>query len=440
MHPILNQGAPTQASWVGKAGVKIGVLALMFIGMATAFGTSQSTVVAYRGKFEEIAKAVSIPAADRIAADIQGVARETRIQRGDSAVSLLTKLGIQDEGLLGFLYADKAADVFFRQLAPGKSVSAEVSPDGKLLSLVFPLNGDGDTALQINRGKDGFFTQNNTLPFSTRTVSQSATIQHSLFGAADEAGIPDDVAIGIADIFGGEIDFHRDLRKGDSFTVAYEVAEFSGRPTRAKRILAAEFINDGKAHRAYWYRHDDDTVGYYTETGVSLRKAFLRSPLEFSRITSGFSKARYHPVLREVRAHRGIDYAAPTGTRVRATGDGVISFAGTQGGYGKVITIRHNGNKTTVYGHLSGFAAGIRSGKRISQGDTIGFVGSTGLATGPHLHYEFRVDGIHRNPLTVTLPPAVPLPPSALASFHAVTTDLLAQMNLTKGRKLAVLD
>lgn len=440
MRPILNQGAHTQASQIGKAGVIIGALALMLIGMATAFGTSQRTVVAYEGKFEETVEIVSIPTADRITADIQGIARETRIQRGDSAASLLTKLGIQDDGLLGFLYADKAADVFFRQLAPGKSVSAEVSPSGKLLSLVFPLNGDGDTALKITRGDDGFLAQNNILPFATRTVSQSATIQHSLFGAADEAGIPDDIAIGLADIFGGEIDFHRDLRKEDSFTVVYEVAEFAGKSTRAKRILAAEFINDGKVHRAYWYRHDDGTAGYYTETGASLRKAFLRSPLEFSRISSGFSKARYHPVLREVRAHRGIDYAAPTGTKVRATGDGVISFAGTQGGYGKVITIRHNGNKTTVYGHLSGFAAGIRSGKRISQGDTIGFVGSTGLATGPHLHYEFRVDGIHRNPLTITLPPAIPLPPSALTSFHAVTADLLARMNLTKGRQLAVLD
>lgn len=439
MQAILNHGEHIQSSRAGKAILKAGVIALMLAGMAAAFGTAPSTVT-YHGKFDELVEAVSISSTDRVAADIKGLARETRVQRGDSVSSLLNNLGVRDGRLLAFLYADPNANIFFRQLAPGKSISAVVSPDGQLLSLLFPLNGDSETALRITGTDDGFYSQINTLSYDTRIVSQSATIRHSLFGAADEAGIPDDVSIRLADIFGGEIDFHRDLRKGDSFTVVYEIAESSGKPTRIKRILAAEFINDGKAHHAFLFRHDDGKEGYYSANGESLRKAFLRSPLEFSRITSGFSKARYHPVLREVRAHRGIDYAAPIGTRVRATGDGTIGFAGTQGGYGKVISIRHPGNKVTVYGHLSGFAQGIQTGKRVAQGDTIGFVGATGLATGPHLHYEFRVDGTHRNPLAIVLPPATPLPEAALPVFRMQTASLQEQMGLTKGWQLVSLD
>ncbi len=417
----------------------MGAVVLMLTGAAVAFGTS-STAVTYQGAFDHLVESVSVPSAQRIAADIQGIARETRIEHGDTVSRLLAKLEIHDEDLRAFLYSDRKADLVFRQLAPGKTIGAEVLSDGRLLSLTFPLNGDSDSALHVTRTSDGFVTNIRSQPFESRIVSQSATINYSLFGAADEAGVPDDVAISLADIFGGEIDFHRDLRKGDRFTVIYELDELSGKAVRAKRILAAEFINDGKTYQAYWYQHSDAKGGYYSADGSSLRKAFLRSPLEFSRITSGFSKARYHPVLKEMRAHRGIDYGAPTGTRVRTTGDGIISFAGTQGGYGKVVTVRHNGNKVTVYGHLSAFAAGIKAGRRVSQGDTIGFVGATGLATGPHLHYEFRVDGIHRNPLTVALPPADPLPTAELPVFRSLVSGLMNQITMTKGWQLAKLD
>lgn len=439
MEPILNYGDHSQSSRTGEIRLKLGAVAVMLAGVAVAFGTSP-TAITYQGTFDDLIETVTISTPRRVAADIQGVARETRIERGDTVSSLLAKLEVHDDGLRSFLYSDNKTDLIFRQMAPGKSVSAEVLADGRLLSLVFPLNGNSESALSVSRTSSGFVTHIDSQPLGSRIVSQSATIRHSLFGAADEAGIPDDVAIGLADIFGGEIDFHRDLRKGDSFTVIYELDELSGKPIRAKRILAAVFINGGKTHQAFWYRHDDGKGEYYTADGSSLRKAFLRSPLEFSRITSGFSKARYHPVLREVRAHRGIDYAAPTGTRVRATGDGLVSFSGIQGGYGKVISIRHNGNKTTVYGHLSGFASGIKAGERVSQGETIGYVGATGLATGPHLHYEFRVGGIHRNPLTITLPPATPLPATALSEFRSMANDHLSRMTLTKGWQLATLD
>lgn len=437
---ILNRGTRNQLVRGSRSQLKYASVALMLMGVAVAFGTSPSTIM-YSGAYDDITEVIAIPSPQRVVStDVHGIAREIRIERGDTVSGLLVKLGIHDESLRAFLYSDEKTDTIFRQLAPGRLVNAEVMPDGKLLSFKFPLNGDSASALQITRANDRFISNINSLSFDRRIISQSATIRHSLFGAADDAGIPDDVAIGLANIFGGEIDFHRDLRKGDSFTVVYELEELSGKPVRVNQILAAEFINDGKPYQAFWYRHDDTKGGYYTADGASLKKAFLRSPLEFSRITSGFSNARYHPVLREMRAHRGIDYGAPIGTRVRATGDGVISFAGIQGGYGKVIFIRHKGNKMTVYGHLSGFASGMRVGKRVSQSDVIGYVGATGLATGPHLHYEFRVGGMHRNPLTIALPAVTPLPTATIPVFRSMVIDYMNQMTLSKGWQLTKLD
>jgi murein DD-endopeptidase MepM/ murein hydrolase activator NlpD len=265
-------------------------------------------------------------------------------------------------------------------------------------------------------------------------------IRHSLFGAADDAGIPDSVAVQLVDIFGGDIDFHRDLRKGDKFSVIYETVSHLGRPIRAQRVLAAEFVNGEKTYQAFWYQGNGLSGGYYTAEGRSIKKAFLRSPLEFSRITSGFSSTRYHPVFQETRAHRGIDYGAPTGTRVKATGDGFIDFAGNQGGYGKLITIRHPGDKLTVYGHLSGFASGIKRGAHVAQGDVIGFVGATGVATGPHLHYEFRIAGVHRNPLSIALPTATALPSAHLPAFYSRVQDLLPQVDAIRDAQLVMLD
>lgn len=264
-----------------------------------------------------------------------------------------------------------------------------------------------------------------------------------MFGASDAAGIPDSVATQVADIFGGDIDFHRDLRKGDRFAVIYESVNHLGRAVRSGRILAAEFVNNGKTYRAAWFADDADgerTGGYYTAEGKNIRKAFLRSPLEFSRITSGFTSARFHPVLQKWRAHRGVDYGAPMGTRVKATGNGVVEFVGIQGGYGKVVILRHQGRYTTLYGHLSGFASGLRKGSRISQGDVIAFVGATGLASGPHLHYEFRVGDVHQNPLAITLPSAPPLMPQQLVKFQTQIGAHLARLDLIRGFNLAQSD
>lgn len=439
MRSILNQAKFLSSSRPKHSGLLFGSAAVMMLAMATAFGTARNTVL-YSGDFNSVVEQIATSSELHIMPDDGLHAREIRIQRGDTVSGLLSTLGIQDSELSGFLIQSREAESMFRQLVPGRTITAKIDSEGRLHALSFPLNGGKDSALVIQRSSAGLTAQIADLHSESVVSMQTAVINHSLFGAADDAGIPDSVATQLADIFGGDIDFHRDLRKGDSFSVIYETATHMGRPLRTQRILAAEFINDGKTYRAFWYQGKDGTGGYYGADGSSVKKAFLRSPLEFSRISSGFSNARYHPVLREVRAHRGIDYAAPTGTRVKSTGDGVVELAGVQGGYGKVVMIRHAGNKMTVYGHLSGFAQGIRKGTRVSQGDVIGYVGATGLATGPHLHYEFRVAGIHRNPLTVALPPAAPLSKDQMAGFRAHVDSQIALVTSMRDRQTVMLD
>jgi len=236
----------------------------------------------------------------------------------------------------------------------------------------------------------------------------------------------------LADVFGGDVDFHRDLRKGDQFTVVYELHHLAGRPVRAGKVLAAEFVSRGKAYRAIHYGN-----GYYAPDGNNLRKAFLRSPLEFSRVSSGFGM-RMHPLAKAWRAHQGIDYAAPTGTRVRSVGDAVVDYAGPRGGYGNVVILRHHGQYTTVYAHLSRIA--VRRGARIGQNDTVGFVGQTGWATGPHLHYEFRIAGQARNPFSVAMPAALPVPAQELATFRSHAAPLITRLDLLANSNLALLE
>jgi len=261
---------------------------------------------------------------------------------------------------------------------------------------------------------------------------RASTIRSSLFAASDAAGIPDGIAMQLADVFAGDVDFYRDLRKGDRFSVVYEVHTLAGRPVRSGRLLAAEFVNQGRTLRAVHYG-----TSYYTPEGKNLRKAFLRAPLEFSRVSSGFGM-RNHPIHGGWRQHTGTDYAAPTGTRVRAAGDGVVEFAGQKGGYGNVVILRHGNQTTTLYGHLSRIA--VHRGARVAQNDTVGFVGQTGWATGPHLHYEFRIAGQPRNPRSIALPAAHPLPAGELAAFSAQAEPLVARLDLLADSSLASLD
>ena len=355
----------------------------------------------------------------------QSYIREERFQRGDTIPAFLSRLGIGEAQvkLLARLRALQA-------LRPGYHVAADVTAEGGPLLISF-LTGR-DTLVQITPQGDSFSVSEERAALYTQVAMRSGVIASSLFAATDAAGIPDSVAMQLADVFGGDVDFHRDLRKGDQFKVIYELHHLAGRPVRAGRVLAAEFITQDKTLRAVHYGNS-----YYAANGMNLRKAFLRSPLEFSRVSSGFGMRR-HPIARVWRAHEGIDYAAPMGTRVRAVGDAVVDYAGPKGGYGKVVILRHHGAYTTVYAHLNRIA--VRRGARIAQNDTIGFVGQTGWATGPHLHYEFRISGRARNPFSIAMPAALPVPPQDLPAFRAHAEPLLARLDLLANTNLALLE
>jgi murein DD-endopeptidase MepM/ murein hydrolase activator NlpD len=324
-----------------------------------------------------------------------------------------------------------------RFLRPGHAVSARVGAGGELLELSYlPAR---ELQIVIERADEGFRAEQRPAPLRTEILMRSGAVQSSLFAASDAAGVPDAVALQIADIFAGEVDFHRDLRRGDRFGVVYEQHYVEGRPVHAGRVLAAEFVNQGRLLRAVQYPSARGGSGYYAPDGSNLRKEFLRSPLEYTRISSGFGMRR-HPFLRSWRAHAGIDYAAPEGTRVRAAGDGVVSFAGRKGGYGKVVILRHRGQITTLYAHLSRFVPGVRRGTRVAQGDIVGHVGRTGWATGSHLHYEFQIAGRARNPYAIAMPAGEPVPAAGLPDFRRHAEPLVARLELLTVRPLARLE
>ena len=343
--------------------------------------------------------------------------REERFQRGDTLPALLARLAIDEPDLQKLLRQRE-----LRLLRPGTTVTAEVRAGGELVWLGFIASRD--TEVRIKRVGQSLAASERRAKVETRTELKSALIQSSLFGAADAAGIPDAVAIQLAEVFGSDIDFLRELRQGDRFSVLYEMHSVDGRPLRAGRVLAAEFVNQGRRLRAVWFAD-----GYFAPDGRNMRKGLLRSPLELSRVSSGFG-VRKHPFLQTWRAHQGVDYAAPVGTRVRAVGDGVVEFAGRQGGYGNMVVLRHDSQVTTAYAHLNAFGRGVRSGTRIAQGDTVGVVGQTGWATGPHLHYEFRSAGAARNPLSVPLPAGRPVAQHDMDAFRSRAQALMVQINL----------
>lgn len=414
----------------------IGLSTLPLLGMAVAFGIAPATDP-QPVELKTVIETIGMPQAAVLNDGDNTFWREERIQRGDTVGSLLERLEVQDNAASTFLRSTKEARTLY-QLVPGRSIRAQTDEDGQLIALRYIASDN--TLLQVDRAEDGFKVQEQQAPVEARVTMKSGEIRSSLFGATDAAGVPDPVAIQMADIFSSDIDFHLDIRKGDRFTVVYETLHSNGEPVRSGRVLAAEFINDGKSYQAVYFRDRDGREGYYSPEGKNLRKAFLRSPLEFSRITSGFSMARFHPVLQKWRAHKGIDYGAPTGTRIRAVSDGTVAFASRQNGYGNLIILQHNGSISTAYGHLSGFAKGLRRGARINQGDIIGYVGATGMATGPHLHYEFRVAGVQRNPLTVPMPQAFPIAAQYKDDFLAAAAPLTARIAMVRGLNLASID
>jgi murein DD-endopeptidase MepM/ murein hydrolase activator NlpD len=377
---------------------------------------------------QSVASIEAIPIrAEQVLASPASYIREERFQRGDTLAGFLARLGIANTEV-----ARLARVRALQLLRPGMFVRAEVNADGAPRSLSF-LTGR-DALMQIVADGTEYRAGEVTSALEPRVTMKSGTIRSSLFAATDAAGIPDSVGMQLADIFAGDVDFYRDLRKGDRFAVVYEEHTFGGTPVRAGRVLAAEFTNSGKTYRAVYYGK-----GYYTPEGNNLRKAFLRTPLEFSRVSSGFGM-RKHPIAHAWRAHKGIDYAAQIGTRVRAVGDGIVEYAGPKGGYGNVVMLRHHGQYSTVYAHLSRIAQGVRRGARVAQNDTIGAVGQTGWATGPHLHYEFRIAGEARNPSSIAMPAALPVPPHELPAFRTQADPLIARLELLANSDLALLE
>ena len=424
----------------------VALSSLPLLGVVTAFGIAPQSDNAYT-PLAMVAEEIVLPhdtptitsASNSKAATFW---RNELVQRGDTVTELLRRMQVEDSSASEYLRRNQAAASVRQLLAVGKFVQAETNADGSLLALRY-LDNKG-SQIVIEKGISGFKTSIRPPLLEQRLLMRSGEISSTLIAAIDATGLPESTANQLvnqlAEIFGGDIDFHRDLRKGDKFSVVYEMNYNNGEPVRAGRIRAAEFISQGVSYRVVYFKADNSHGDYYSPDGKSMRKAFLRSPLEFSRVSSGFSLSRFHPVLNTWRAHKGVDYAAALGTKVKVTADGTVSFVGKQGGYGNVVMVTHQSHHTTVYGHLSRFASGLRRGQRVGQGDIIGFVGMTGLATGPHLHYEFMVNAQHRDPLRVALPNAAPMDNMQKLAFQEATRSLTARLGLLHDTNLAKLD
>ncbi len=418
---------------VRRAAVAVCILfALPVFGLLTAFGVSSDTNTSQISR-QEITQPLTLPPFESDGADDFEFRTADRIQKGDTVASLLQRLSVNDKAAFEFLRTSKDARSIF-QLRPGRTVQAVVDGEGEMKSLVYLHSPD--KLLEVTRRDDSFSASEKTIVPTVQVVRKTGVIKSSLFGATDAANIPDAVANQIARIFSTDIDFHVDLRAGDKFNVVYEMLFYNGEFLRPGRVISADFSNKGKTFEAYLFTDDEGNEGYYAADGTNRAKSFLRSPLAFSRVSSGFG-GRLHPIFKNWRQHTGVDFAAPKGTPAWATADGIIEFAGVKGGYGNVVEIRHSGSVSTLYGHLSGFAPGIRKGVRVSQGQTVAYVGATGYATGPHLHYEFKISGQHQDPMRVALPKADPLAAKYIAQFKATAATQSAQLALLRDMTFA---
>ena len=425
-------------------------LAVLLLGTGvTAFGVAPSAPDASNLPVRQVLEAVDSLSTQPQTTELSDfrfkLFRTDSTRSSDTFDALLKRLNIDDAAAAAFLRQDANARLLLTGRA-GKNVTAEATDGQQLLKLSMRWANE-DAALfkrlVIERKGNGFTSSIETARYVSTSRLASGTIQTSLFAATDEARIPDTVAVQLAEIFSGDIDFHRALRKGDRFNVVYETLEADGEVLRTGRVLAAEFVNAGKSFQAMWFQAPGEPAlatpskgGYYTLDGKSLRRAYLSSPVEFSRISSGFSM-RFHPILQKWKAHLGTDFAASTGTPTRTVGDGVVEFAGTQNGYGNVIFIKHRSGHETVYAHLSKIL--VVRGQNVSQGQTVGLVGATGWATGPHLHFEFRVNGMQQDPMTIAQQAeTVPVSTAALSLFRqlaaSATTELRAAASMTQTR------
>jgi murein DD-endopeptidase MepM/ murein hydrolase activator NlpD len=351
--------------------------------------------------------------------------KQTRVKNGDTLAAIFARNKLSATDLHNIMALGKATRDL-RYIKPGDTIHIRRDTDGKLLELTHEKNRL--ESLRVSRAEKGFQAEQIKREPENRIAYASGKIDNSLFEAGQKSGLPQAIIMELAGIFGWDIDFALDIRKGDEFRLVYEEQFLDGEKIRNGNILAAEFVNQGHSYRAVRYQAKNGRADYYTPNGQNMRKAFLRSPVDFRRISSRFGK-RHHPVLNRIRLHKGVDYAAARGTPIRATGDGKIIFRGRKGGYGKTVIIRHGSKYSTLYAHMSSYNRKARHGSKVKQGQIIGYVGATGRATGPHLHYEFRVHGAHRNPLTVKLPSAASINKKLKADFFEQTRGLIAQLD-----------
>ncbi len=417
-------GLSTRTAWILQVVLVAGVVALAVLPRPEPLQANQ--VQPEPAPAEAVA--VPVPAAPE-EANVAFSTIEVVVSRNDTMDRLFRRFEL-NLGDLAMLRGLPELRSQVDRLKPGEMLRI-MHRGGELVGMERKLS-DSET-LKVTRDENGFISDVLENPLEVRTHTASAEINSSLFQAAADAGLDERVAFDLAEIFQYDIDFVLDIQQGDRFTVVYEELFQDGVRLRNGNILAAKFINEGREYRAVRYVQSQGRAEYFTPDGKSLRKAFMRSPVQFSRISSRFNPSRRHPVLNTIRAHRGVDYAAPVGTPVRAAGEGKVRFVGRSGGYGNVVELEHGSGVVTVYGHLSRFAPQLRRGQRVELGKVIGFVGSTGLATGPHLHYEYRIRGVHKNPQTVPLPDAAPILASERDRFLTATADLVNFIDLPAG-------
>lgn len=357
-----------------------------------------------------------------------------RVKKGDSISRIFSRMNLSASLLHRILNSSTEAKQL-SSIKPGEMIKVKVDGEGNFLGLILERNAI--KSLNIQEKDDGFRTRTVERGLETRIASASGIITNSLYQSAQRTGLSDQLIMELANIFGWDIDFALEIRAGDQFSLIYEDEYLDGELYGNGSILAAEFVNQGTVFRAVRYEDKNGNSNYFSPDGRSMRKAFLRAPVDFRRISSRFTKARWHPVLGKKRPHKGVDYAAATGTPIKAAGDGRVIFRGRKGGYGNTVIIQHGSQYTTLYGHMSSFKSSVKNGSRIKQGQTIGYVGKSGLATGPHLHYEFRVNGVHRNPLTVKIPAASPINKLYKADFQRKSKPLLAQLDIISRTQVA---
>jgi len=356
------------------------------------------------------------------------------VKSGDNLALIFARQGLSPQELDRVMRSDKSTSAL-KRLMPGQQFEFGIDND-KLQQLIYKI--DDLNTLKINRDTDGNFTvTTDTRQMEARVTNTTGVIDSSLFLAGQVAGLSDNLIMELAGIFGWDVDFALDIRSGDHFTLVYEELFLDGQKKRDGNILAAEFVNRGKSYRALRYTDASGQSDYYSPDGRSMRKAFIRTPVDFTRISSRFGK-RYHPTLKKQKNHHGVDYAAPRGTPIKAAGDGKLIHVGRKGGYGKTVIIQHGGKYSTLYAHMSRIKPGMRRGKRVRQGQIIGYVGTTGRSTGPHLHYEFRVNGVHRNPLTVKLPDAAPIKKKYKTDFLNKSRSLIALLDVLQRTTVAL--